>query len=298
MFPINFRAFYGTLFHLIICLFEIVLPWLSMSFKSWITLQIFVTAPIVITATLQWLVFESIFWYLAYKEYDKAIKVLTELAKRNGISFETKFKEAKDFLRAKHSKATQVDILPLLRLQDIELLGKKYPQVDMAELQKQKANSSKLRYYLNQLKGESYRSTNTIYRPLDFIYSPTLLVYVLILSGLWMTNGLTESMEGIRPNLGLGYFADSSLASFTCFAASLLAIFLSFFKIGRRWMIFLAYIVIEICVLGSSIAENTRNEKEDQAALSFLYYTCKFATYFGFIFLMLITAELFPTSLR
>ena len=96
-----------------------------------------------------------------------------------------KFAQAKDFLYAKHSKETQVDILPLLRLQDVEILGKKYPQINMTELQKQKANSSKFRRFLNSLKGKSYRSTNTVYRPLDFIYSPTLLVYVLILCGLW-----------------------------------------------------------------------------------------------------------------
>ena len=185
MFPINFRTFYGVFFHLIVCLFELVLPWLAKSFKQWRLLQIFVTAPIVLTAVLQWFVYESIFWYLAHKEYDKAITVLSKLAKRNGLNFESKFKQAKEFLHAKHSKATQVDILPLLRLQDIDLLGQKYPQIDMAELQKQKSNNSKIRRFLNSLKGESYRSTNTIYRPLDFIYSPTMLVYVLILAGLW-----------------------------------------------------------------------------------------------------------------
>jgi MFS family permease len=185
MFPINMRTFYGVFFHLIVALFELVLPWLAKSFKSWRLLQIFVTVPIALTAVLHWLVYESIFWYLAYKEYDKAIKVLTKLAKRNGLNFEDKFKQAKEFLHAKHSKATQVDILPLLRLQDIDILGQKYPQVDMAELQKQKSNDSKLRRFLNSLKGESYRSTNTIYGPFDFIYSPTTLVYVLILIGLW-----------------------------------------------------------------------------------------------------------------
>ena len=185
MFPINFRTFYGVSFHLIVCVFELTLPWLAKSFKNWKMLQAFVTAPILLTAILQWFVYESIFWYLAHKEYDKAIKNLTLLAKRNGILFESKFKQAKDFLHAKHSKATQVDILPLLRLQDLDLLGKKYPQVDMAELQKNKDNGSKLRTFLNSLKGESYRSTNTIYNPFDFIYSPTLLVYVFILFGLW-----------------------------------------------------------------------------------------------------------------
>lgn len=185
LFPINFRTFYGVFFHIIICLFELLLPWLSASFKSWQLLQIFVTAPLIITAVLQWISYESIFWYLAQKEYDKAIKVLDKIAKRNGIDFESNFKEAREFLHAKHSKATQVDILPLLRLQDIDVLGKKYPQVDMAELQKQKSNNSKLRRFLNSLKGANYRSTNTIYRPFDFIYSPPLLIYVLILAGLW-----------------------------------------------------------------------------------------------------------------
>ena len=169
MFPINYRSFYGVFFHLIICLFEIVLPWLAKSFRSWRFVQVFVTVPIVLTAVLQWFVYESIFWFLAHKEYDKAIHVLTKLAERNGLNFESKFKQAKEFLHAKHSKATQVDILPLMRLQDIELLGQKYPQIDMSELQKQKSNSSKLRRFLNSLKGESYRSTNTIYRPFDFI---------------------------------------------------------------------------------------------------------------------------------
>jgi hypothetical protein len=230
MFPINFRAFYGVFFHLIICLFELLLPWLAKSFRSWKLLQIFVTVPIVLTAILQWLVNESIFWYLANKEYDKAINVLTKLAKRNGIQFDTKFKQAKDFLHAKHSKATQVDILPLLRLQDIELLGKKYPQVDMAELQKQKANSSKLRVFLNSLKGESYRSTNTIYRPFDFIYSPTLLVYVLILCGLWFTNGLTDSMEAIKPKSKFDFYIESTLSNLSCVLSSTLAILMAVFK--------------------------------------------------------------------
>jgi hypothetical protein len=95
---------------------------------------------------------------------------------------------------------------------------------------------------------------------------------------------------------------------------------------GRRWMIFLAYLVIEVCFLGSLIAQfssssslasknggisssqnlpttdsttNTNNvSQQTDAALITLYHLCRFATHFGFIFLMLITAELFPTSLR
>jgi hypothetical protein len=62
-------------------------------------------------------------------------------------------------------------------------------------------------------------------------------------------------------------------------------------------MIFLAYLVIEICLLGSIIA-NFNNTEQTEIGLTVLYHLCRFSTYFGFIFLMLITAELFPTSLR
>ncbi len=186
MFPINFRTFYGVAFHSVVSIFCLILPWLAKSFKNWKFLQIFVTSPVLLTAVLQFFVYESIFWFLAHKEYDRVITLLARLAKRNGIEFSSKFPQADEFKHAKHSKATQVDILPLLRLQDVELLGKKYPQVDMVDLQKQKANSSKFRRILNSFKGASYRSTNTIYRPLDFIYSPTLFTYVVILGGLWL----------------------------------------------------------------------------------------------------------------
>ena len=66
-------------------------------------------------------------------------------------------------------------------------------------------------------------------------------------------------------------------------------------------MIFLAYLIVEVCFLGSLIAEYSQNNvKDDQTeiALFILYHLCKASTHFGFIFLMLITAELFPTSLR
>lgn len=66
---------------------------------------------------------------------------------------------------------------------------------------------------------------------------------------------------------------------------------------GRRWMIFCSYLIIEICLLGSLIA-NLNHGKETEATLTILYHLCKFSAHFGFIFLMLITVELFPTSLR
>jgi hypothetical protein len=65
-------------------------------------------------------------------------------------------------------------------------------------------------------------------------------------------------------------------------------------------MIFLAYLLMEICLLGSLISKYSLTEDMEKTniALNFLYFMCKFSTHFGFIFLMLITAELFPTSLR
>jgi MFS family permease len=307
MFPINLRTFYGVFFHLIVSIFEIVLPLIAKGTKEWTLLQMVTTVPLILTAPLQWIGFESIFWYLAHKEYDKAIKTLTVLAKRNGIEFETKFKQAKEFLHAKHSKATQVDIMPLLRLQDVESLGKKYPTVDMADLQKEKMNSSKLRRFLNSLKGKHYRSTNTIYHPFDFMYSPTFLIYVLILCGLWFSNGLSTSIEEIMslPVVRDGYsqfdeYTKDTLLSLVTFVSASLAVSLSFLKISRRWMIFLAYLFMEFCLLGSLISKYNLSEHmhTTNIALNIIYFVCKFSTHFGFIFLMLITAELFPTSLR
>lgn len=55
-----------------------------------------------------------------------------------------------------------------------------------------------------------------------------------------------------------------------------------------------------MCLLGSLIAEYNPKQIDDEKnlALMFLYQICKFSSHFGLIFLMLITAELFPTSLR
>jgi hypothetical protein len=69
-------------------------------------------------------------------------------------------------------------------------------------------------------------------------------------------------------------------------------------------MIFLAYLVIEVCLLGSIIADFNNDavtkqpDKQTEIGLVVLYHLCRFSAQFGLIFLMLITAELFPTSLR
>jgi len=211
---------------------------------------------------------------------------------------------------------SKISLINFLKIKLLIFCFKRYELVDMYELQKQKLNSSKVRRFLNSLKGESYRSTNTIYRPFDFIYSPTLFVYVLILAGLWFTNGLTDSMEiklikdiikntespesnSIAPD-SMPFYLNKTISNLTCVLSSTLAILLALLKCGRRWLIFSAYLVIEVCLLGSLIAEYNTKESDDQTkvALTVLYHFCKFSSHFGYIFLMLITAELFPTSLR
>lgn len=65
-------------------------------------------------------------------------------------------------------------------------------------------------------------------------------------------------------------------------------------------MVFLAYLVMEVCLLGSLIANlnDQDDDEQTQMTLNILYHLCKFSAHFGFIFLMLSTAEIFPTSLR
>lgn len=302
------RTFYGVFFHLIVSIFDIVLPLIAKGIPKWTMFQMATTLPLILTAPLQWIAFESIFWYLAHKEYDKAIKTLTVLAKRNGIEFESKFKQAKEFLHAKHSKATQVDIMPLLRLKDVESLGKKYPTVDMADLQKEKMNNSRVRRFLNSLKGKHYRSTNTIYHPFDFMYSPTFLIYVIILAGLWFTNGLNMSIDEIMNNKDVrrsyskfDEYTKDTILNLIYLGPAILTICLSIaWRISRRWMIFLAYLIMESCLLGSLVSKYSFSEdpSNTSAALNMIYYVSKFSANFGFISLMLISAELFPTSLR
>lgn len=231
MFPIQYRTFYGVAFHLFVSIFEAVFPLIAKAIQDWKLIQVAVTTPLVLTFCLYWISDESIFWHLAHKEYDKAIKTLSHLAKRNGISFESKFKQAKEFLHAKHSKAIQTEMLPLMRLQDIEVYGKKYPTIDIVEMQKQKVNSSKLRRFLNSLKGSHYRSTNTIYYPFDFFYSPIFVVYFFILAGLWFINGLSESIESVKKTYPhFDVFTQESVFNTCYIAASIAAILLSLIR--------------------------------------------------------------------
>ena len=56
------------------------------------------------------------FWYTAQRDYVTAVLSLTKIALANGINFEERFLEARDFLRGKRSKGIQCDFQPLLRL--------------------------------------------------------------------------------------------------------------------------------------------------------------------------------------
>jgi hypothetical protein len=56
------------------------------------------------------------FWYTTKKDYLSAVLSLKKIALFNGIIFEEVFRQARDFLRGKHSIGIQCDFQPLLRL--------------------------------------------------------------------------------------------------------------------------------------------------------------------------------------
>ena len=95
-------------------------------------------------------------------------------------------------------------------------------------------------------------------------------------------------------------FIDKFILNSSCVFASLTAIALSFTKIGRKRIIFFSYFIVEICFLGSLITKYSNKQPEYSAhiVLTFLYHVSCFSAKLGLIFVMLATAELFPTSLR
>ena len=107
-------------------------------------------------------------------------------------------------------------------------------------------------------------------------------------------------MEVIRPDNSFDNVTQNFMSNLSCLLSASIAIILSLIKIPRRWMIFLAYLLIEVCFLGSLIAKYSYNQQDlpTQIALTLLYHLSRFSTHFGLIFLMLTTSELFPTSLR
>jgi len=63
-------------------------------------------------------------------------------------------------------------------------------------------------------------------------------------------------------------------------------------------MIFLAYLCIETALIASMFNKSESGKDDVDNILTTLFVLCKFSSYFGLIFLMLLTCELFPTSLR
>lgn len=96
-------------------------------------------------------------------------------------------------------------------------------------------------------------------------------------------------------------FYDNFLNVLTFLLSSGLAIFLAIFKLGRKHIIFFAYLFIDICFLGSLITKYANKDQDDhttKVSLIFIFHTTMFASKLGLIFLMLSTCELFPTSMR
>ena len=76
------------------------------------------------------------------------------------------------------------------------------------------------------------------------------------------TNGLTDSMLVIRHQDSDDIFYDNFLNNLACLVASLFALFLGIFKIGRKRVIFLSYLIIDICLLGSLVTKYSTKETE------------------------------------
>ncbi|CAF5204517.1 unnamed protein product, partial [Rotaria magnacalcarata] len=133
------------------------------------------------------------FWYTTQKDYVTAVLSLTKVARFNGVVFEDLFGGARDFLRGKRSKGIQCDFQPLLRLEDIRLLGSKYPDFDMVDLQAttNKKNSLSQRI-LQVLTGHHYYPTLSTFYPTDYLHSSILTIYLLVMCGLWLVSSLTE----------------------------------------------------------------------------------------------------------
>ena len=153
------------------------------------------------------------FWYTAQKDYLTAVESLKRVAKFNGVDFENTFQEARDFLRGKRSKGVQCDFQPLLRLgkicsfykkkkkeklillvlEDIQLLGSKYPDFDMVDLQttthKKKTLSERI---IEVLIGHHYYPTLSTFYPTDYLHSLILTIYLLLICGLWFAFNLTR----------------------------------------------------------------------------------------------------------
>ncbi|CAF1490594.1 unnamed protein product [Adineta ricciae] len=239
------------------------------------------------------------FWYTAQRDYVTAVLSLTKIAVANGINFEERFLEARDFLRGKRSKGIQCDFQPLLRLEDIQSLGSKYPDFDMVDLQATTSKKKTCTQRIAQvLTGHNYNPTLSTFYPTDFLHSTILTLYLLIMCGLWLVSSLTEySLDApqltqhLTDNFFLNYLYTHLIQ-----IASFVVAFPMVYKWGRRWPTFCFFLIAEVCLLGSATVlintEDTRN------AMLVVYFMGKFASRGGFLVILLYTCEIFPTGLR
>jgi len=299
MFPVELRAVFGLLLTATMFLFNLVLPGFAIGLKSWKIFQGIVTAPIIFTGFLYWFTEESMFWHTAQKDYVTAVLSLKKIARFNGIVFEDIFHEAKDFLRGKRSKAVQCDFQPLLRLEDIKLLGEKYPDFDMVDLQATTGKKNTFSQRLVQiLTGHHYYPTLSMFYPTDFLHSSILSIYLLLLCGLWLVSSLTEySLDTpmITDHLAGNFFL-KQFYKYVVQIGSFLIAFPMVYKWGRRWPTFCFFLVAEVCLLGSVAVRLDADDKT--SAMLAVYFIGKFASRGGFVVLLQYTSEIFPTGLR
>ncbi|CAF4487934.1 unnamed protein product, partial [Rotaria socialis] len=299
MFPTESRAIYALSLTGAVFIFDLIIPCLAFAISNWKILQGVVSIPLVITAVLYWFTEESMFWYTTQKDYVTAVLSLTKVARFNGVVFEDLFGGARDFLRGKRSKGIQCDFQPLLRLEDIQLLGSKYPDFDMVDLQAttNKKNSLSQRI-LQVLTGHHYYPTLSTFYPTDYLHSSILTIYLLVMCGLWLVSSLTEySLESpqlvkhLTDHFFLNYFFTHLIQ-----VASFIVAFPMVYKWGRRWPTFCFFLIAEVCLLGSVAAQSDNTELRNPMLI--VYFVGKFASRGGFIVILLYTCEIFPTGLR
>ena len=71
-------------------------------------------------------------------------------------------------------------------LEDIQLLGSKYPDFDMVDLQATTGKKNTFTQRLIEvLTGHHYYPTLSTFYPTDFLHSSILTIYLLVMCGLW-----------------------------------------------------------------------------------------------------------------
>ncbi|CAF0758292.1 unnamed protein product [Rotaria sordida] len=299
MFPVQTRAIYALSLIGVVFLLDLIIPWIALGIKNWKILQAIVSVPLILTASLYWFMEESMFWYTSQKDYVTAILSLKRISEINGIVFENVFREAREFLRGKRSKGIQCDFQPLLRLQDIQSLGTKYPDFDMVDLQATTGKKTNLsQRILKVISGHDYYPTISTFYPTDFFRSPVVTIYLLIMCGLWLVSSLTEySLEAphltrhLTDNFFHNYFY-SHLIQIVSFIIAFPLVYLW----GRRWPTFGFFLIAEVCLLGS-VAVKLDNE-QTRSAMLVVYFMGKLSTRAAFIVIAIYTCEIFPTGLR